>query len=368
MEPHPRPKSMNSSQPDVRAEPVYIVALGASTPVGRDAWSTAAAVRAGISGFAEHPYMIDTAGEPMRVAMAPWLDIDCEGCDRFEALLVPALEQALAPLTAHPDHALRIALALALPSTRPGLPLDFESRLRAAVAARFPNQFSAVGTLAVGHAGGLIGLHAAHARLAGGVFDVCVIAGVESYLSPETLEWIEANDQFHGAGPLNNAWGFIPGEAAGAVLLVNERTADRFGMETLAQVIGVGQAVEPNRIKTQTVCVGEGLTAAFREALAGLPPSAKVTDVFCDMNGEPYRSDEFGFACLRTKEAFESASDFVAPADCWGDVSSASGPLFLMLASIAGVKGYANGGHAFIWTSSEGGERAAALAQIRQQT
>jgi hypothetical protein len=41
--------------------------------------------------------------------------------------------------------------------------------------------------------------------------------------------------------------------------------------------------------------------------------------------------------------------------------------LFLMLAAIAGTKGYANGGHAFIWASSESGERAAALVQIRQR-
>ena len=27
------------------------------------------------AGFSEHPFMIDTAGEPMRVAMAPWLDV-----------------------------------------------------------------------------------------------------------------------------------------------------------------------------------------------------------------------------------------------------------------------------------------------------
>ena len=52
-------------------EPIHVVSLGASTPVGRCAWSSAAAVRAGISGFGQHPYMIDTAGEPMRVARAP---------------------------------------------------------------------------------------------------------------------------------------------------------------------------------------------------------------------------------------------------------------------------------------------------------
>ena len=79
------------------------------------------------------------------------------------------------------------------------------------------------------------------------------------------------------------------------------------------------------------------------------------------MNGEPYRADEFGFTALRTKEGFESASDFVAPADCWGDVGAAGGLLHLMLACAAAHKGYANGPLALVWASAEAGERAAAL-------
>ena len=79
------------------------------------------------------------------------------------------------------------------------------------------------------------------------------------------------------------------------------------------------------------------------------------------MNGEPYRADEFGFACLRTKERFVSVSDFIAPADCWGDVSAASAPLGIMLSAIAARKSYAKGRFALVWGSSEGGERGAAL-------
>jgi 3-oxoacyl-[acyl-carrier-protein] synthase-1 len=86
------------------------------------------------------------------------------------------------------------------------------------------------------------------------------------------------------------------------------------------------------------------------------------------MNGEPYRGDEYGFTCLRTKEAFESASDFIAPADCWGDVAAAGAPLHLMLAAIAGVKSYANGKVAFAWASAEGGERASALMAVAGST
>ena len=71
-------------------------------------------------------------------------------------------------------------------------------------------------------------------------------------------------------------------------------------------MLGVGVATEAKRIKTETVCIGEGLTEAFRAALASMPVGAKVTDIYCDMNGEPYRADEFGFTALRTKEYFES--------------------------------------------------------------
>jgi 3-oxoacyl-[acyl-carrier-protein] synthase-1 len=341
-------------------ERVWVAAVGAATPVGRDAWSTAAAVRAGISGFMQHPYMIDGAGEPMRVAAVPWLDIECRGANRLEALLLPVIEQTLQPIDAAGSN-LRVGLALALPSRRPGLAADLDATLRATIARRFPNRFAAVATFEAGHAGGLLALHAACQRIDRAAFDACIVAGVESYIEPTTLEWLEAGDQLHGAGTLNNAWGFIPGEAAGAALLVGIDTLPLVASELQGAVLSVGKGFEENRIKTDTVCIGEGLTAAFREGLAGLPAGARVTDIFCDMNGEPYRADEFGFTCLRTKEAFVSASDFVAPADCWGDVSAASASLYLALATIASRKGYANGEYAFMFASSESGERAAAL-------
>ncbi len=348
----------------MNAEPIFVCALGASTPIGRDAWSSAAAVRAGISGFTQHPYMIDTAGEPMRAAIAPWLDIGLTGIERFKALLYPAIDQALAPLAE--AHAAQpcIALSLGLPSARPGLPADLQPSLVRAIGEKYRGTFAAVAAFSNGHAAGPLALEAAAKKLMQGVFDVCVVVGVDSYIEPETLEWLEECDQLHGAGPLNNAWGFIPGEAAGAFLLVRSVTVERLRLTPLACVLGVGTAFEPKRIKTETVCLGEGLTQAFRGALAALPSGSKVTDVYCDMNGEPYRADEYGFTVLHTKEAFESASDFIAPADCWGDVSAASGPLHIGLAAIAGSKRYAKGPTVFVWTSSEGGERGAVLVAV----
>ncbi|MBS0172641.1 MAG: hypothetical protein JSR64_01240 [Nitrospira sp.] len=343
---------------------VVLVAMGASTPVGRDAWSSAAAVRGGVSGFGQHPYMIDTAGEPMRVARADWLDIGLTGVDRFEALLIPAIDQALEPLNALSSSALNTALALALPSPRRGLPEKLQSDLMARLAARYRGRFGAAAAFSSGHAAGQLALDAAFRKLGQGGLDACVVAGCDSYLAPETLEWLEECDQLHGAGPLNNAWGFIPGEAAGAVLLMREVFAAKLKREPLAVILGMGVAYEVKCIKTETVCIGEGLTEAFRAVLAAVPSGMKVSDIYCDMNGEPYRADEFGFTALRTKEHFESATDFVAPADCWGDVGAAGGPLHLMLAAVAGVKGYARGRMAVAWSSAEGGERCAALLAV----
>jgi len=199
---------------------VHVVSLGASTPVGRSAWASAAAVRAGVSGLGQHPFMIDTSGEPMKVVRAPWLEIDFGGRERLEALLFPAIDEALLPLATVGN--LKIGLSLGLPAQRPGVPADLDRTFRAAIAQRYQGRFVAIASFPSGHAAGLLALGAAFEKLAQGAFDACVVAGVDSYLEPETLEWLEECDQLHGAGPLNNAWGLIPGEAAGSVCLMRE--------------------------------------------------------------------------------------------------------------------------------------------------
>ena len=338
-----------------------ILGLGAATPVGRTAWASAAAVHAGVCGFAQHPFMVDTAGEPMRVAFAPWLPIGLQGADRMAALLLPAMQEALAPLGGS-AQALRLGVALALPPSRPGRPPDLADALLQAIGEDLPDlRPRRIARIECGHAAGHLALANARSDLAAGALDALLLAAVDSYLAPETLEWVEACDQLHGGGPLNNAWGFVPGEGAGALLLGSPELVHRLGLTPLGDVASVGIGMESCRIKTDTVCIGQGLTQAFRGALAGLGPGEVVHDVFCDLNGEPYRADEFGFAALRTGKQFRAASDFVAPADCWGDVGAGGTALHGVLAVAALRKGYAKGPVAMVWGSSESGERGALL-------
>lgn len=341
---------------------LQIVGLGATTPIGRNVWASAAAARAGVCGFSEHPYMIDTAGEPMRIARASWLDVDIEGVQRYAELLFPAIDEALgASVGPGADPRARLGLALALPPARPGQPPALADDLLKRIYERFGGRFANPQCFEVGHAAGHLALDAAAKACASGAIDACLIGGVDSYLAPETLEWVEACDQLHGGGPLNNAWGFIPGEAASAILVATPAFAQRQGLEAFGEVVGVGLGVETKLIKTDAVCVGEGLTQAFRAALRALASGELIHNVFCDLNGEPYRADEYGFTALRTNESFRSTTDFVAPADCWGDVGAAGVLLHASVAVISQRKRYGKGPLALVWASSESGERGAAL-------
>jgi 3-oxoacyl-[acyl-carrier-protein] synthase-1 len=191
--------------------------------------------------------------------------------------------------------------------------------------------------------------------------DLCLAGGVDSYLETETLEWIEDSHQLHS---LDNSWGFVPGEAAGFCLLASPRAARALKGGVLARLIGVATAREENRIKTETICLGRGLTQALHQALEALPTEALVDQVICDLNGEPYRANELAFTMTRLARRFASPGEFLAPADCWGDVGAASGPLFAALAVAAGARGYGRGPRNLLWASSEGGQRCAALLQV----
>jgi 3-oxoacyl-[acyl-carrier-protein] synthase-1 len=58
------------------------------------------------------------------------------------------------------------------------------------------------------------------------------------------------------------------------------------------------------------VCVGQGLTEAIAAATsADLLGDEQITDTYCDLNGETYRTEEWGFTLLRLQERFVDAHE-----------------------------------------------------------
>ncbi len=340
----------------------YLVGVGAQTAVGRTVAATAAAVRAGLSAAADHPLRRDWHREPMVVCRASWLPVELAGVERSVALAIGAACEALAGV---PDlrEVRPLEIFVGLPEPRPGRPAQLEEAFADQLRARLlPHaHVSSVTPLPAGHASGLMALAEARARILGGQADLCLAGGVESYLETETLEWIEDAGQLHSR---SNPWGLIPGEAASFCLLASPRTAAALGTTSLARVIGVASAHEENRIKTETVCLARGSTQAVRAVLDPLPTGTLVDQVICDLNGEPYRANELAFTLVRMAGRLVAPGEFLAPADCWGDVGAASGPLFAALAIEAGQRGYAKGPRHLLATSSEGGQRSAALLEV----
>ena len=295
----------------------------------------------------------------MRVAQVRRLQGSKHGADRYMEMLHPSLEQALSVL----PPTCRVPLALALPPHRPGRPEHLAQQLLDRIETHYGGRLHPAVCFESGHAAALQALATACNSLGNGSIPLCLVAGVDSYLAPQTLEWLEDSEQLHGGGAQNNAWGFVPGEAAAAMLIVTAHVRAHCPAPVQAEVMGVGTGHESMRIKTDTVCVGAGLTQAFRQALQALPPGSRVDNVFCDMNGEAYRADEYGFTALRTREHFRDPTDFVAPADCWGDVGAAGAVLHVAMAAACCARGYGRGPLSLVWGSSESGERGAALIQ-----
>lgn len=344
------------------ADDVAIVGVGARTPVGLTADASAAAVRGAISVIAKHPYFVDKAGEPMATTRDAVLPITLDATNRCIELATSALMEAASPLRDHQVPIGVIPTIIGLPDERPGRAADLERVLARALSttatdAGLPLH---VQTISSGHSAGLMALDAAVRRIRAGEIDLCLVGGVDSYNQGETLEWLDNSKQLMSG---ENRSGFPPGEGAGFCLIASSAFARRASLNSLASVVSVSTTVEKNRIKTDTICLGEGLTAAIRGACAALEPATgRVEQTWCDMNGERYRSTEYLYALLRTQSLFVK-SHVSHPADCWGDVGAASGPLFACLAVASWARSYAKGPRALLWTSSENGYRAAALLQ-----
>ena len=208
-----------------------VVGVGAVTPLGDTIAASAAAVRAGIAAFEEHPFMIDRAGEPMVTARISRLE-DAPLVERMIDMGVCAAREALASGGAFGDG-FAMPMFLGLPEGRPGWrDSDAESVLEG-IYLQLSGETAANERSMVprGHASGLIALDVALSWIANGRAEACLVGGVDSYENPDTLEHLDERDQLHSAA---NPVGFVPGEGAGFCVVTSTSLARRFGLGTPA--------------------------------------------------------------------------------------------------------------------------------------
>jgi 3-oxoacyl-[acyl-carrier-protein] synthase-1 len=232
---------------------IAIQQTGLVTSVGLDSPSACAAIRAKLTNPCETRFR-DSAGEWImahEVALkGPW-----SGLDKLAHMAAMAIAESLAHVPR--DEWPRIPLLLCVAEReRPGRPAGLDDHLltdiQALLQVRFAPQSAIV---AQGRAGTAVALAAAGRLLHENQCRRVVVAATDSLLAWPTLGVYERASRLLTDG---NSNGFMPGEAAGAVLLGLP------GNPAELRCTGIGFGVEAAHLESGEPLRAEGLSRAFR--------------------------------------------------------------------------------------------------------
>jgi len=317
--------------------PLHIVATGMVTAVGLDAPSTCAALRARIDGFRETRFL--GPGGDWLVGAAVPLPRNWIGTRRLAHLAAGAIVEALAQVPGlEADAALILCLA---EENRPGRPIT-----DAAIFARMLGEIAEIPAatrtriVAHGRPGGFVALQTARRILTEGQARAVVICGVDSYLTGQSVAHYLGLNRLLAPG---NANGFIPGEAAAAIVC----TLGGPGL----RVTGIGLAREDAFLYNgrdegglDLPLRGDGMARAYTQALeeAGVKLSHTTLKVG-DQSGEKFFFQQTALAMLRVQRERSPVQPIWAMGASVGNVGAAVVPLMLGWMHTATQRGYAAG-------------------------
>lgn len=330
---------------------IDIVSIGMVTAVGLDAPSACAAMRARLDGFQETRF-VGAAGEWQIGAPVPlpkvWI-----GEKRYAHLAAGAICEAL---ESFPEARGETALILCLAEEdRPGRPIANGARLLQHIAQIVevePHARSRI--VSHGRPSGHVALDQARRILAAGDARFVLIAGVDSYLTAPAVAHYLSDGRLLTP---NNPNGFIPGEAAAAVLCAR---AGNGGL----RLFGLGLSREQATIyNTHDLALrADGMTAAYRTALdeTGLDMD-RLGYRISDLIGEQYWFKQSALSSLRLLRRRHEFQDIWSPGESLGNIGAAVVPLMIGMAFTAASKGYAAGNPVLVEASSDAGACGAAV-------
>jgi 3-oxoacyl-[acyl-carrier-protein] synthase I len=342
---------------------LVVSSIGMLTAVGLSAAETWCSVRSATARFSETS-ILDHRAEPITLAL-----VDARALDKVspvgddhpltarEARIVrlarPALRECLSTIGA---SAAAISLVLAVPESPSDRPLDGKrvlARLVSDCGGAIALDRSTV--VAGGRAAGLAAVSVARDLIRSGKAEMVIVGGADTYRDLYLLATLDAERRVRSAAALD---GFIPGEGAAFVLLVRPDIASARGYPTFAGIAGLAEGFETGHLYSTEPYRGDGLASTFRQLVAEAPPATPIRAVFSSMNGESHWGKEWGVGFIRNRDAFDPDLEITHPADAFGDVGTAAGPVLLGLASLAVRDGRATP-PVLVFCCSDRGQRAA---------
>ncbi len=333
-----------------------ILAAGMVTAVGLDAASSCAAMRGRLDGFAETRFV--GSGGDWQIGAAVPLPRNWIGRKRLVRLAAGAVVEVMDQV---PPGASAPALILCLAEPeRPGDPSRDAADLAREIVeiAELPPRIP-LHLVTHGRPSGFVALERAQRMLDRGTADHVIIAGVDSYLTgPAIAHYLSAARLLTP----QNANGFIPGEAAAAVLCSAQPAP---GLVLAGLGLAREEAYLYNGLDTEGAHLplrGDGMTAAYKAALAQAGVDlAGIEYRISDLIGEQYFFKQATLASLRLERGRSAFQDLWSPAESLGNIGAAVVPVMLGMALIAARKGYDMGSPVLVEASSDQGACGAAV-------
>jgi 3-oxoacyl-[acyl-carrier-protein] synthase I len=331
-------------------KPIALLGSGMVTGVGLNAPASCAAIRCGLNNFVETRFM-DSAGEWITGTYVP-LEQPWRGRAKLVHLVVPAIRECLDQIKDTPFEQVPLFLCVAekeRPGRLDGLDDLLLEEIQAALGLRF-NEMSNV--IAKGRIGGAEAIKQARTVMSGDQLRYSIVAGVDTYLIAETLLEFEKKDRILTG---KNSNGFIPGEAAAALLLSPENAKIKNGMV----ISGIGFGEEKATVDSEEPLRADGLVQAIKQALGEAKVSlGDVNYRITSVNGEQYWFKEAALALTRILRERKEEFDIWHAVDSIGEVGAAIVPCSLGVALAAASKKYTPGNRVLCHFSNDDGLRA----------
>jgi 3-oxoacyl-[acyl-carrier-protein] synthase-1 len=314
---------------------VALLGSGMMTSVGLNSPAACAAMRAGISGFTQTTFTFKS-GDPVIGSAVPFAK-PWRGITKLAHMVTPPIQECLQLAGKVKPEAIPLLLCIA-ESDRPGRLDGLDDELLPEVQDLLGVQLHPKsGVIARGRVAGAMSLDVARKLIHHEGFPYCLIAGVDSLLVGASIVAYESK---HRLLTKTNSNGFIPGEAAAAVLVGAPGTSN--DRELCCVAIGLGE--EKAAIDSDEPLRSDGLVAAYRALHADGGVTLDDADYrYTDCNGEQYGFKDDRLAFNRVVRKLKARFDHLHPADSIGEIGAAVGPCVLGLALAAARKGYAPG-------------------------
>lgn len=336
--------------------PIVIRRAGLVTAVGLTAAESCAAFRAKLTNPTETKFF-GRGGEPIMVHEVP-LERPWRGIEKLSKMAAMAIAEALQGVPRSDWDQLPVILCVAEPE-RPGRTAGLDDRLFELIRAQLGAAFASTSAvIAQGRVSVAVALARARTMLEQAPAAQVVIAAADSLLTWPTLDHYDRSDRLLTE---RNTDGFMPGEAAGA-LLIGSST----GKAGELACTGIGFGRETARVDAGEPLRGDGLTQAVKAALTEAALQIQDMDFrITDNSGEQYYFKEAELALSRTLRVRKEEFDIWHPAECTGETGAASGIAIVATAHAACAKRYGKGPNILAHMANDGGQRAALALQYR---